>query len=674
MKKAFKVIVRDGAIKSPVQLGFKKDAWTVAWENSSKDAEGESLHEAGLAIYTVLSEIRDELKKWNSSHAPAVSNGELLRYFAALPNRDRFITTRLFREPQDGKKSVFGMTTANNAVGNELSLMEVAEGSADGVQKAALACVFRMANGLPAIAGSEPLDLIEFLKGEANFSQLYGFYEGYWNALVWGDYRFNWVDKGSNLAEIFQEKTVSEVAFELSQIRRTRLSLNSLNAAMPIYRLFEDKYILLRGRGRQRRYCVENIKRAPESLRVSNAIFLINMSELPEVLPESFLEKKYLTVGVSVLEMLEIFRNLHLFSLSVSEKFPENDAIDVAEDLLAYSPKVDLRKLGRSVSIATGFSFEKIVAVFDFLTYENQNDDIWCHPFLRLDDRNAALIIPAFASPNLLRVVEHWLVKLDVDLSEKGYLYEGNVVSQINAALSANHLVNDYDPAVNKRVQLVSGAEEEIDLILRVGSSVIVGEAKSIVSTDSPISYFRARQILEKAAVQAQRKTQFVKDNLVEAFERFGIAYDAKKEYNFHPVIINSNRMHVGFPVQGVPVCDELTLVAYFKKGEFPLFSVFENKKPKHLAWLEVYNSSETLEKNIGLYLNNLPQVHDGTDDFELKDTRLPILSDTSLKLIYRRLLPKEVTLQQRLSRKYVFPLHTVENINDELARVDFVI
>jgi hypothetical protein len=673
MPQNFHELVRAGTVKSPIQLGFKKINWDKAWESCIQDSSGNMLYEAGLIIHEVLAEIRAELKVWFAKHAPKISSGDLLRYYCAIPNRDKFIAIRLSSEQRGKRKGIFGMTTKNNSANNEISLLEVAEGTVDGIQKAILGCVVKMAKKEGIEAGVEPLDLIEFIKGEVNFSQIYKFYEDYWNALLWGGYDFRWINKDEKIAEIRQMANDHEVAFEIGQMRRMRLAMNSAHLAEKIYPILNDKYLILRGSGRQKKYHVENVRLANAGLQFNNAVFKIDVSKLDESLPPSFLEKKYLNTGVTVKQMLEVYRVLHLLSISLTEKYPTNDEIVDADALLAYAPKVDIRKLAKGVNAATDINFEKISETLDFLSYRSQSDDLWCQPILHIDENHIVLLTAAFTSPNILRMVEHWLVKLDVDLAEKGYFYEGNVVTDIRDALNGNAYFDEIQGPVTKRLKIRDN-EEEIDFLMKIGSSVIVGEAKSIVSTDSPMSYFRASQVLEKAADQAIRKTQFVKDNIFDVFKMVGFEYDPQCDYKIEPIIINSNRMKVGFSVAGVPVCDERTLLAYFEKSNFPIFSIMNEKGPEHLAWLEVYNSKETFEGNIFRYLKNLPQVLETAEDFELKETRLPIISVGSLKLIYNRLLPKEPNLSERLKRGYDFPLRTVKDIHKKIQEVDIIV
>lgn len=59
----------------------------------------------------------------------------------------------------------------------------------------------------------------------------------------------------------------------------------------------------------------------------------------------------------------------------------------------------------------------------------------------------------------------------------------------------------------------------------------------------------------------------------------FGWIYDPDILYRLFPVVLNSNKIHSGFPINGVPVVDEKILAKYFSSSTFPLISVKRDDK-----------------------------------------------------------------------------------------------
>jgi len=281
-------------------------------------------------------------------------------------------------------------------------------------------------------------------------------------------------------------------------------------------------------------------------------------------------------------------------------------------------------------------------------------------------------------TPSITRVVEHWLVALNIDLQDKGPVYESTIVSLLNESVASNPYITDYDKGVSKRLKLKEG-EEEIDLLIRIGNVILIGEVKSIVTTDSPISQYRTVNTLKKASLQVKRKLKFVIDNLESVFDILGWPYDKKKRYKFVKCIINSGRMYAGYCIDQVPVCDEKILGKYFSSNEIPLISTFDKKTvgERHLAWYRLYDNFEELQNNIERYLISPPQVNENVDNFEYKSLKVPYINEDSYKLLFSRLVPKSLSAQDILKEKRknsVFPLELAEDVYEELNEMRFFI
>lgn len=60
----------------------------------------------------------------------------------------------------------------------------------------------------------------------------------------------------------------------------------------------------------------------------------------------------------------------------------------------------------------------------------------------------------ALATPVILRVVEHWLVELEVDLQDKGADYEKMIIKDLNDVISKNKKITDFDEATSRRLRI----------------------------------------------------------------------------------------------------------------------------------------------------------------------------------------------------------------------------
>ena len=73
------------------------------------------------------------------------------------------------------------------------------------------------------------------------------------------------------------------------------------------------------------------------------------------------------------------------------------------------------------------------------------------------------------------------------------------------------------------------------------------------------------------------------------------------------------------------------------------------------------------------VYLKNPPQIY-SNNNFKYAPTFIPPVNHNSYKIHYIRLIPENVNLQEHLKRKYIFPLQTVENIEQEIEQTGIVV
>lgn len=672
--------LRKGNIKQPTQLGFKNSQWDREWNNYNDcDERSKNVYDAGKIIYSILSEIRDELIKLYK-RAPKITNENLLKLFFSFSNRDRFILNKNASIVYKYKKNIFSAKLAHNKINNDLTLMEIADGCVDGISKAIYSCICRIKKQQEITPGKEPLSVLKFIETEVYLSQIYGACESYWQALVWADFKMIENCNKNKIYSIRREKTEQEISYEISQMRKYRLlaqsNLTSLNPR--IVGLFEtDKYLSIRKIGGKK-----SIRPVSISSCISDTLKQLNTDwRVQEFLLEGFFPQEFISLetnrGFSIKEVLNIFRCLMLLSYQYSDSFPIDDSFKNINKLLMFCPQINKIELTKGLANATDLSFNRVSKILNFIAFDNEpGKDLWCHPIIALNKSNYIILTSALSAPNIIRIVEHWLTQAKIDLGDKGETYEKTVLGQINSALSINTFlsdISDFDYAISKKFK-VAGDEEQIDLILRIGNYILIGEAKSIVTSDSPISQYRTLSTLKKAASQIKRKSVFVQNNLKSILKSAGWNYQNDVDYIVISCIINSGRVYAGFKVDDVPVCDEKILSSYFTSNTIPLLSTIRSNKEFHLAWYTLYKNFEELKNNLYAYINNPPQIIGGINDFEYNVIKIPYLRENSFKLIYERFVFKDLPATKLLDKKGVFSIEVVDNIDQIIANPNILI
>lgn len=661
----------------PTQRGFSLKRWNDCWEKckcrtSERDRK---LHLSGVIIFSLLQEIRNELDTLYREQAPDIDNTQLLLAYISLSNRDRAIMSS---EPRTKNKNIHSATISKNVIGNEITLQEVSDGAVDGLEKAIYFCKTRENNSHRICKGKTPLTVIEFIEKESLLSQTYGIYESYWHAILWSNYDLIEVDKENKFYIIEQPSDEVEIGLCVSQIRKSRLEAQSaMFATSPETLNFfdKDKYITYTKIGRNTKLSSKNIEKSDDEIKYINSCWKLQSMFLPDNFGHEILGRQT-DVGFSINEALEIFRYLIILSIESTKKFPNNFRFSSLKEIHKFCPKVDKIELKRAISKSSGMTVFKVKKVLDFLEYKAYpKQDLWCHPIVSASAQKYALVTSSLVTPVILRLVEHWLVYLGYELQDKGYAYENLIIEGLNKALEKNSYILDFDNAVSRKITF-NKVEEEIDLFFRIGDLIVIGEAKSIVTTDSPISNYRTVETLKHAAKQIKRKIGFVEKNIENVFNNLNWDYDQNANYKIIGCIINSGSMHVGSNIEGIPICDEKILLKYFQENKVPLLSAFDEKtrEPRHLAWLTLYSNFDQLKDNLRTYLSNPPQIFERKEHFEYKQITLPYISEKSYKIVINRLVPIDLAANDRVNIKHFFPVGKVANYDEELEKVDLIV
>ncbi|CAH1386575.1 hypothetical protein [Candidatus Nitrotoga sp. M5] len=669
-KNNFKTLTRKKSTKWPTQKGFKTEDWAKAWEQSSNNlSEDKMLYEAGIVFDKILCELRENISELYKS-SPNLNTSQLIRAYCGIANRDRAIINN-----QQAQKGVdlSSITTSRNKF-NKLTPQEVSDGSVDGVECAIRSNLTRTITKAQKVNDIDPL---AFMNIELHISQLYVAYEAYWLALVWGDFEFINIGDKNNIYEIRQLASDLVISYESNLIRIQKLEAQLIPAiADPklLYLTNNKGCIDIRREGKKRKLVAKKVADLNNKQQIVNSLFFAQALFAQDHFPKSFLTDEFSNCGFTINDVVEVFRILVILSGIVLTKFPEDDSVYSFKKAIEFCPKISKAELIRGVTQSTGLSFDKSARIIEFLTFKGGYDtDLWCHPIIGLENNYVTFLVAALFSPVIKRCIEHWLTRLNVSLSDKGQSYEKKVIDDISKALNANIIFNDHESPSSARIKLANNCEEEIDLIIRFGHIVIVGEVKSIVTTDSPISLYRTKEIILGAAEQAKRKLHFVSENTAEVFTKLGWTYDNELEYKLLPLILTSNSVCVGYSANGIPVCDLRIFLKYFESNIVPLFS---KNKSEHLAWFQLYDNFIEAQSNIEQYLISPPQLTLSRDDFTYEKLNLPATSYNAPKINYSRLIKKPANIDKlvRKADSSPFSFQLSPNFKEEISKFDIIV
>lgn len=307
-----------------------------------------------------------------------------------------------------------------------------------------------------------------------------------------------------------------------------------------------------------------------------------------------------------------------------------------ATDLLGHAPVLSRRRLATALADALRVSDPTAFAIIDFLTFApERRAGLWGHPIVRLNDDDLLLVAPSIVSGNPIRATEHWLRAAGLGFTARGGVFEQDVRDAIHAAISQSAGL----PLASCTRTAVTVAGEEIDILIRIGNRIIVGETKSSVFPSEPVEVhnYLGRQIDNEAIPQAKRKTRVVAENLEETARHFGANASDFAASRVSPLVIVNHILGTGLERNGVPVCNVEYLTRYFRDGSWGFGHVFERgvaDTPQLLV--PIYGSEREAERDCIAHFGRHPAMLVLFQHCKLEARPIP-LADGVLRYVHFR-------------------------------------
>jgi len=197
------------------------------------------------------------------------------------------------------------------------------------------------------------------------------------------------------------------------------------------------------------------------------------------------------------------------------------------------------------------------------------NPGIWHRPLIATKDGGDLMIVAgALIWGSSLRAVERWLQEgngTDLSKTSNGERYERNLRDRVAAALAGNPILKE---AASDVVHLSAGkGREEIDLVLRIGQTVIVGEIKCFLKPTEPGERFDYLRKLEEASAQARRKAKWLGANThLIADITLGASPEAIR---FLPLVIVNQSNGASWSFDGCAVTDARWFELFLSSGDY---------------------------------------------------------------------------------------------------------
>ncbi|MBW4331376.1 hypothetical protein KY084_10885 [Stakelama sp. CBK3Z-3] len=222
---------------------------------------------------------------------------------------------------------------------------------------------------------------------------------------------------------------------------------------------------------------------------------------------------------------------------------------------------------------------------------------LWHKPLVAMADGEHVLIAAGaliWGSP--IRRTERWLQATggdDLSKTPNGLIYEAQVRTLAEQALRENTLFASTDWCVS---HLPKGkAKEEVDLLVRIGNRVLVGEIKCFLGPSEPSECYNYVRKLEKAADQARRKSDWLATQpaLLDAL------LGGSGALEIVPLVIVNQSNGVGLVLDGCQVTDAHFLQIVLGDGDYHRGAKFENDEPIEFNVETLYATVKEAEERL---------------------------------------------------------------------------
>jgi hypothetical protein len=318
--------------------------------------------------------------------------------------------------------------------------------------------------------------------------------------------------------------------------------------------------------------------------------------------------------GLTLNHLLDAFEALHSLAIKLRSKLAarlrkneEAGRTGTLRTVLDMAPEILAEDLVRLVAKAAGMDRIRARNAIAFLTYEGKaRDGVWAKPLIAVRNGFVVLALDAIHRPNAERMLDHWLIDGGLSASERGPRFEAYARRSLAAAAMSNpRLAQSFRVCPRPAVIGPKGQSRDIDLLMRLGSTVFIGELKCKVFPVTPKDLRWHLDEIERAAGQAKLRAELARDALPELAAKLEFR-GSSGDLEVVPFVMINSEVGIGRAVGGVPVIDLNSLLNYLRDGALGMASDDDGRSR---VLVDYYRTAAEAERNMRLYLEETPSV-----------------------------------------------------------------
>ncbi len=623
--------VQHQEISRPNQRSFKPDSWNAQIDPATADEPDKNLQQAGLWFYAAFEALRKQLSYAADKKIPR--NNKLLAFITRAnlnammyddTTREIGQSTRDLDPVESSRLQIVPKLSGNN--GEQYSLDEVTQADIDGLSLPIQMVLAQQGDPSELDIATARFDL-KRVDHDYQLGAFYGVLEQYWEDCLWNDYRIDINDK-----VVLTPGNRHFAAWKvIGQFRRNILVHSKSNARLLNFQKYSgEKAHSELGIPRPIRALTTTADGVAHYLladdhdvgRSSGSMFMIIDEAMePYYTGYSSFHAPRLA-GATINDVVKCWAVLWSLVKCLLEAPAVPPETLLGDPLLVHAaaPLIDKAALTQAISESLGISAERSLAVIDFLTFDHTDksdsgkNELWTQPLIPYSNDKLLILFTPLLCSTTQRNVNIWLRQMGADLAERGNSFETHVRQVLAHYAEVSRLKKHTRLMMHafkfNLPKTAAHAYEDIDLLLLIGNTLVVGEVKCFLQPADALSTFGHRKKVVGACDQLARKLEYIRDH-EKSFRKQCLKANFRlpEKFTIQPVVVLNGPAHCGIPYNGTPIVDVAILSTFFTGviRQNIIESIAEGVVSEDRIIL--YTDLASAQSNLADYLTHPPQL-----------------------------------------------------------------
>lgn len=627
---SFVTRVQHQQVSRPNQRSFAPDRWSAEFDPSTADAADRSLHQAGLWFYRAFGELRGQLSFAADKH---ISQKQKLLTFVTRANlnammyddatRDTCETISEFDPIEVTRHQIVPKLYDHN--GAQHSIDEVAQADIDGLQLPLQMVLSEKADTAALDIPTTPFNL-KRVERDYQLGAFYGVLEQYWEDCLWNDYRFELDDRllltpGNPMFAAWKV---------IGQFRRNILVHSNTTARLLDFHKHHkhkthDELGLPRPiraiTMRQGLTCYSLADDAEVERSTAATYLIIHEAMEPYYSGYSTYQSPRLG-GATIHEVVRCWAVLSSLAKCLKDSPSAAPPTLDGDSLLVHvaAPRVDKKALLNAVSESLEIDMQRSQALIDFLTFDatdksdNGKNELWSQPLIPYSDDQLLILFTPLLWGTTQRNVNIWLRQMGADLAVRGNSFETHVRQTLEHCAQLSRMKTHVRVMKHAFTFNLPGTAEpryeDIDLLLLMGNTLIVGEVKCFLQPADSLGTFSHRKKVIGACDQLARKIDHIRRH-EKSFRKQCLKANFRlpERLSIQPVVVLNGPAHCGLPYNEIPIVDT-AILSKFLTGVIRQ-NIIETAEAGVISEERIilFTDLASAESNLAAYLKDPPQL-----------------------------------------------------------------